>query len=144
YAAAQGVTTGSMSGMVTDANQRPVAGATVLAIHVPSGTTYETTTRADGRYAIPALRVGGPYGVSAAPAAGAAGFEPQAQEDVVVNLGVSTDLAFIVRSITEEVTVTAQVSDTVFSSERTGAATAITRDALATLPTISGRLEAVT
>jgi hypothetical protein len=143
-ASAQGVTTGSMTGLVRDANQRPVASATVLAIHVPSGTTYEATTRPDGRYTIPAMRVGGPYSVTVAPAAGAAGFEPQTQDDVVVNLGVTTDLDFIVRSITEEVTVTAQVSDTVFSSERTGAATAITREALATLPTISGRLESVT
>ena len=116
----------------------------MLALHVPSGTTYETTTRPDGRYAFPAMRVGGPYSVTVAPAAGAAGFEPQTQDEVVVNLGVATDLDFIVRSITEEVTVTAQVSDAVFSSERTGAATAITREALATLPTISGRLESVT
>ena len=143
-AAAQGVTTGSITGLVKDAGEKPVAGATVLALHVPSGTTYETTTRPDGRYAFPAMRVGGPYSVTVAPAAGAAGFEPQTQDDVVVNLGVATDLDFIVRSITEEVTVTAQVSDAVFSSERTGAATAITREALATLPTISGRLESVT
>ena len=44
----QGVTTGSLAGLVTDNQQRPVVGASVLAIHEPSGTTYEGTTRADG------------------------------------------------------------------------------------------------
>jgi hypothetical protein len=62
-AAAQGVTTGALSGIVTDAQMQPVAGASIIAIHEPSGTTYEATTRADGRYSIPGMRVGGPYSV---------------------------------------------------------------------------------
>lgn len=143
-AAAQGVTTGSLTGIVKDAQEKPVAGATVLALHVPSGTTYEATTRADGRYTIPGMRVGGPYSVTVAPSGGAAAFEAQTQEDIAINLGVGTDLDFIVRSIAVEVTVTAPSSDAVFSSERTGAATQISREALATLPTFQGRLETIT
>ena len=61
YAAAQGVTTGSIGGTVTDASGAPVAGASVIAIHTPSGTNYETTSRDDGRYFIPNMRIGGPY-----------------------------------------------------------------------------------
>ena len=49
------------TGIVTNAQQQPVAGASVIAIHEPSGTTYEATTRADGRFTIPGMRVGGPY-----------------------------------------------------------------------------------
>lgn len=115
-AAAQGVTTGSLTGIVKDAQEKPVAGATVLALHVPSGTTYEATTRADGRYTIPGMRVGGPYSVTVAPSGGAAAFEAQTQEDIAINLGVGTDLDFIVRSIAVEVTVTAPSSYAVFSS----------------------------
>lgn len=144
-AAAQGVTTGNLGGRVTDAQQQPVVGATVIAIHAPSGTTYEATTREDGRFAIPGMRVGGPYTVTVAPGTGkGASFEPQVQEDIVINLGVATDLDFIVRALNVEVTVTAQASDAVFSSERTGAATSVSRETLATLPTISGRLESIT
>ena len=143
-AAAQGVTTGSLAGLVKDAQEKPVAGATVLALHVPSGTTYETNTRPDGRYTILNMRVGGPYSVTVAPTAGASGFEAQTQDDIMVNLGVATDLDFIVRAIAVEVTVTAPTSDAVFSSERTGAATQITREALATLPALQGRLESIT
>ena len=48
---AQGVTTGSMTGVITSAGA-PVPSATVIAVHVTSGTRYATFTRADGHYFI--------------------------------------------------------------------------------------------
>jgi hypothetical protein len=145
-ASAQGVTTGTVTGVVLDAQKRPVIGASVIAIHLPSGTTYEAVTRADGRFAIPGMRVGGPYSVVVAPGTGAAAvaFKEQTQENVLVNLGSATDLSFNVQPVVQEaLTITAQ-SDTVFNSQRTGAATTVTRDQLATLPTIGGRLNDMT
>ena len=53
-ASAQGVTTGSLAGVVIDQGGSPVAGANVIAIHVPSGSTYDATTRSDGRFLVPA------------------------------------------------------------------------------------------
>jgi hypothetical protein len=144
---AQGVTTGSMAGLVTDDSNQPIAAAGVTAIHLPSGSVYETVTRADGRFSIPGMRVGGPYSVTVfyGDATAATVFEPQTQDNVTVNLGVSTDLVFVVASVTvaEEVTVTAQ-SDPVFSSGRTGAATALSREALSSLPTVGQRLQDIT
>jgi hypothetical protein len=145
-AAAQGVTTGAVAGVVTNAQKQPVAGASVIAIHEPSGTTYEGVTRADGRFAIPAMRVGGPYSVTVAyVGAGGTAFAPETQTDVFVNLGLGTDLVFTVQTIAvqEEITVTAQV-DPVFSSSRTGAATSVSRDDIATLPTVSGNIADLT
>jgi hypothetical protein len=143
-AAAQGVTTGSLSGVVTDSQMAPVSGASVIAIHTPSGTSYEATTRPDGRFFIPGMRVGGPYVVTVAYVGTGTAFEPTTQEDVTINLGVATDLNITVRSIAvqETVTVTAQ-SDPVFSSARTGAATAISRETIAAVPTLNNRLDAV-
>jgi hypothetical protein len=146
-AAAQGVTTGMLAGRVTDAQQQPVAGAVVIAIHVPSGTSYETTTRADGRFSILGMRVGGPYSVTVTyreTSAGGTAFAPVTRDSVAVNLGVATDLDFSVQAITleEAITVTAE-SDVIISSSRTGAATAVSRDELGVLPTISGRLNDV-
>ncbi len=69
---AQGTTTGTITGKVVDAQKRPVVGASVTAIHVPSGTVYEGVTRADGRFVLPNMRVGGPYSVVVAPASGGA------------------------------------------------------------------------
>ncbi|MCM3880226.1 MAG: carboxypeptidase regulatory-like domain-containing protein [Vicinamibacterales bacterium] len=143
---AQGVTTGTISGLVTNAQSQPVAGASVIAIHEPSGTSYETTTRADGRYAIPNMRVGGPYTLQVVfTGAGGAAFAPQTKEGITVNLGISSDVNVIVQAITvsEEVTVSGQ-SDPVFSSNRTGAATQVSRDEIANLPTLSGRIGDVT
>ena len=54
------VTTGSLAGKVQNARGEGVAGASVIAIHLPSGSTYEGTTRADGRFQIINMRVGGP------------------------------------------------------------------------------------
>lgn len=143
-AAAQGVTTGSMAGRVVGPNQQPVEGAQVIAIHLPSGTSYESKSRADGRFSIPGMRVGGPYSVTVAYGGTGTAFEPQTLENIEVNLGVATDVAFTVRAIavTETVTVTAQ-SDPVFSSERTGSATAVSRETIASLPTISNRLDSI-
>ena len=52
---AQGVTTGAITGTVMNDQQQPVAGANVIAIHVPSGSVYEATTRGDGRFSIPGM-----------------------------------------------------------------------------------------
>ena len=139
-AAAAQVTTGSLSGKVQNEKNEGVSGASIIAIHLPSGTTYETASRADGRFVILNMRVGGPYSVTAAfTGTGAAAFAPETQENVEINLGVATDLTFNVKqvAVTETVTVTA-TSDTVFSSARTGAATAVNRETLATLPTVRG------
>ena len=59
------VTTSSMSGKITSAtdNNEPVIGATVVAIHEPSGTHYGAVTNVDGRYTIQGMRTGGPYSV---------------------------------------------------------------------------------
>ena len=134
------VTTGSLSGNVQNEAQASVSSASVIAIHLPSGTTYETTSRADGRFVIINMRVGGPYVVTVAfTGTGAAAFAPQTQENIEINLGVATDVRFDVKniSVSETVTVTAQ-SDTVFSSGRTGAATSVNRETLASMPTVRG------
>jgi hypothetical protein len=140
-AAAQGVTTGSMGGVVTDAQGAVVPGATVIAIHEPSGTSYEAVTQADGRFAILGMRVGGPYKATAE----LTGFGTQTKDALSVTLGTSTDVEFTlsVAAITEQVTVKG-TSDATFGSQRTGAATAVTRAELALLPTVSGRINDIT
>jgi len=145
-ALAQGVTTGSMSGVVIDTNKQPVRDANIIAIHLPSGTTYEAVSRADGRFSIPGMRIGGPYSVTVAySGTGGTAFAPLTHEDINVNLGVASDLSFTVVPIAvqEEVTVTANL-DPVFSSSRTGAATSVGRAEIATLPTVSGNISDVT
>ena len=139
--AAQGVTTGAFTGVVKDAQGAVIPGVNVVAVHVPSGTTYEAVTQADGRFYIPGMRVGGPYKVTAS----LPGFTSEEKSNLTLSLGVSQDLEFglKVAAVAETITVVGQ-SDPVFSSGRTGAATAVLREDLASLPTISGRINDVT
>ena len=57
------VTTSSMTGFVTDNSGAPVIGATVVAVHTPSGTEYAVATNVSGRFNINGMRTGGPYTV---------------------------------------------------------------------------------
>jgi len=136
---AQGVTTAAIAGVVTDSSGAPLEGARVVALHGPSGTAYAAVTRADGRFTIPGMRVGGPYRVRVA----LVGYRQEVQDQIQLTLGGTADLRFALTRATlelEPVTVTA-TSNPVFSAERTGAATTISTAQIAHLPTISRRIE---
>jgi hypothetical protein len=94
-----------IAGVVADSQGAVVPGATVVAVHEPSGTSYEGVSQSDGRFVLPGLRVGGPYKVTAT----LAGFGTEAKEAVTVSLGVATDIEFKLKvaAVAEEVTVTA-------------------------------------
>lgn len=135
---AQGVTTGNMAGIVTDETGVGLPGATVLAVHEPSGTRYGTSTQVDGRFNLVGMRVGGPYTVTIS----FVGYESVAQQQIYVTLGGTSDLNFTLRDasqLLEEVLVMG-VRDAVFSSNRTGASTSIGREAISSMPTISRRI----
>src|SRR6266566_162118 len=136
---AQGVTTAAIAGVVSDSSGAPLEGARVVAVHGPSGTAYAAVTRADGRFTIPGMRVGGPYRVSVT----LVGYRQEVQDQIQLTLGGTADLRFVLARATlelEPVTVTA-TSNPVFSAERTGAATTIAAGQIAHLPTISRRVE---
>lgn len=57
------VTTSSVRGTVT-ANDNPLPGASIVALHTPSGSQYSTTTNGDGHYTISGMRIGGPYEIT--------------------------------------------------------------------------------
>ena len=86
----QGVTTGSLTGIVKDAKGEVIPGANVVATHKPSGTTYGTVSQVDGHYNFPAMRVGGPYTVKAS----FVGYKEMLLYDVVLELGQTLVLDF--------------------------------------------------
>ncbi len=140
-AGAQGVTTSGITGIVKDTQGAVVPGANVVAVHEPSGTTYDAVTQADGRFFIQGMRVGGPYKITAT----ITGFSSESRNNVMLSLGVAQDLEFTLKvaAVAEMITVTAH-SDPVFSSTHTGAATAVLREDLEILPTVSGRINDLT
>ncbi|MCS6990070.1 MAG: TonB-dependent receptor [Chloroherpetonaceae bacterium] len=132
---AQGVTTSSIVGSVSDAKGEALIGAQVVAEHVPSGTKYGGVTQVNGRFALQGLRVGGPYKVTAK----YVGYQSQTIDNVFLALGVAQRLEFRLpekAAQVEEIVITAEVGGDVISPERTGAATNIPREVITSLPTI--------
>jgi len=136
---AQGVTTGSISGLVTDADgTTALPGAIVTAVHVPTGTRYNTVTRADGRFRILGVRVGGPYTVTAS----LDGFRPQEDRDLFVQLGEDLFLDFQLQLETVEETLTVVgTSNPLINPNKTGSTSQVGEEAIVTLPTLSRGLE---
>ena len=59
------VTTSSMTGKVTlEGSGDEIIGATVVAVHEPSGTRYNAVTNVNGMFTIQGMRTGGPYNVT--------------------------------------------------------------------------------
>jgi hypothetical protein len=81
------VTTSSVRGVVT-ANDKPLFGATIVAIHTPSGTRYGTTTNNQGLYTISAMRVGGPYEITIS----YIGYKSVIYKDITLQLGQPTTI----------------------------------------------------
>ena len=98
------VTTSSINGKVV-AGGETVIGATVTAVHVPSGTTYNAVTNTDGRYTIQGMRVGGPYKVTIS----YIGFKDDNRTNIFLALGeptvINADMKEDAKTLTE-VTVT--------------------------------------
>jgi hypothetical protein len=136
------VTTSTITGRVTDNKGSELPGATVVAIHTPSGSRYGAITNEKGIYTIPAVRIGGPYTVTIS----FVGFKDQVRENVSADLGTSADVSFkMVDEGTElqEVVVTSGRSD-IFSSDRNGASSSFDRNALNSTPTIGRTINDIT
>ena len=134
------VTTSSMSGRVTDA-EGAVIGATVIATHEPSGTTYGTVTNMEGRFNLNGMRVGGPYTVEIS----YIGYGASTTNNITLSLGENYVLNVVLSeepTTLDEIVVTAL--RTKFSTERTGAVTNITNDQIVNLPTVSRSIIDVT
>lgn len=131
---AQGVTTGAMNGLVTDSKGGPLPGANVVAVHQPSGTKYGTAVRNGGAFNLPNMKIGGPYTITVS----YVGYKTQTQENLFIGLGQNLRLDF---SLAEETLTTGVIEvtaeqDAVLNSGRTGAATYITTEQVAQLPSV--------
>lgn len=82
------VTTSAVSGKVTAETGEAVVGATIVALHQPSGTRYSGTTNKDGRFTIQGMRTGGPYKITVH----YLGYEKKEFPNLFLELGVTLPL----------------------------------------------------
>jgi outer membrane receptor for ferrienterochelin and colicin len=81
-ARAQGVTTGGVSGFVTDSAGNPLENVQIAITNRTTGYTVRATSRDGGRYSLPSLEVGGPYTLEAR----RIGFAPYTRTNLYVQL----------------------------------------------------------
>jgi len=131
-------TTSEISGTISE-GKSPIPNVIVTAVHVPTGTKYMTTTRSDGRYNLPNLKIGGPYTITTS----FVGYKPESRGDIFLNLGQVYKEDF---ALTDAATLLTEVvvkssNDKNFNSSRMGSQELITRTQVERLPTINRSIQ---
>src|SRR6476661_10862976 len=132
---AQGVTTGAVSGTVTDPNGAPVEGAQVQVRNPRTGASAGGLTRANGQYNIQGVEPDPGYSLTVR----RIGFEPQTQNNILVSLGQTTRSDFQLKqqsTVLETVSVTAEATP-VINPSKTGTGMTVGDSLLRRLPTLN-------
>jgi len=100
-------TSSQLSGFVIDPDGKPIAGAAVTIVHLPTGTTATAVTNSSGQFVAAGLRVGGPYRVTAR----VEGMQETAVEDLHTQLAQRASVTLVAQPIAQltEVSVTGSV-----------------------------------
>ena len=125
------VTTSSISGKIVD-EKGPLPGATVIATHVPSGSSYFTISNSEGRYTMQGMRVGGPYTIEVR----YVGYSTSKSENITLKLGETYRADFALDSKANElgeIVVSGQAEKPVHNST----STTVNTEEIAVLPTIT-------
>lgn len=134
-AAAQGNTTGAVTGQVTDSKKAPIGAAVIDVRNVANGSRASGTTRDNGRFFISNLEVG-TYAVSVR----RLGFAPETRENVVVTLTQAATVDFQLKEAAvqlQALTTRAAASAAEFSPTRQGAQTVVSDTLVRRLPTLN-------
>ncbi len=134
----QGATTSGLTGRIVDSKGAALPGATVLAIHEPSGTQYGALTNNEGFFNIQGMRPGGPYKIEVS----FIGFSKKTFTEISLLLGeaytLKTELTESASELGEVIVVGARPS--AFGTEKMGATTNINKADMALIPTMNRNL----
>jgi outer membrane receptor for ferrienterochelin and colicin len=133
-------TSASLGGRILGSDGAPVAGAQVTVLHTQSGTVSRATTDGEGRYVARGLRVGGPYTVTVS----RDGYQSTAQEDVYALLAETSQVNLqmgVEATSLEAVTVVGTAGYDLFSADKMGAGTNVTREQIEAFPSIGRNIQ---
>lgn len=130
------VTTSALNGTITDqATKERLIGATVVAKHLPSGTTYGAVTNAKGNYSIVGMRPGGPYSITVS----YIGYDAMTLNNISLSLGETETINVKMKdgaTQVSEVVVTGK-KGSAFNLQKTGAGTSFSRRNIERVPTVT-------
>jgi hypothetical protein len=129
------ITTSTIKGVIKNESNLALQGASIQAVHTPSGSKYITISNQDGKFNILNMRIGGPYKIVVS----FIGYQEETINDVYLDLGKVFNLDVALKAANtslNEVKVSSS-RNKIFQNGRTGAETTIGRRELSTLPTIS-------
>jgi len=130
------VTTSAINGTITDpTTKETLIGASVVAKHLPTGTTYGAITNAKGNFSIVGMRPGGPYTLTIS----YIGYQSAKIENVNLALGETETFNIEMKDDTKQLTtvVVTGAKGNKFNSQKTGAGSAFSRKNIERVPTVS-------
>lgn len=132
------VTSSSITGTVKSASGEKLSGSTIKLVHVPTGTTFKTTSNKDGRFDLVNLIAGGPYAIEIS----YVGYFNFSTKEANLPLGENTNLDAILNPTSTNLAnvVVIGTKSGIDARKKTGAATNISKAQIAALPTLSRSL----
>jgi hypothetical protein len=131
------ITTGIISGKVTDTKGITLPGVTISVVNTSTGTRYGNQTNNDGRFTIANVNPGGPYIITAS----FIGYKKQELTGVTVNLG---NVTYNFRMEDETTNLKEVVVKSTAGGPKTGAGTRIGQNLIKNMPTLSRSLQDLT
>ncbi|OGX80925.1 OmpA family protein [Hymenobacter glacialis] len=86
----------SLMGRVQSDDRKPLPGAAITVIHVPSGVRHAVSCDGAGRFVVPNLMVGGPYLIRV----GEGGYQPQTVENIFLKPGKTANFTVTLGKLT--------------------------------------------
>lgn len=129
-------TSSSIGGIIKSAGGEPLVGATVTALHLPTGTVYRIASRTGGRYDINNMNPGGPYTITVS----FVGFTEEKRENIFLSLGQKSNIDIALSDQSGNLTEVVVASRRAASTANGGAETNIGREKITNLPTVSRSL----
>lgn len=128
-----------MNGLVLDINNEPLPGATIVALHEPSGTQYGASTNPEGRFNLQGMRPGGPYTVEIS----FVGYSKEVFSEISLFLGQTFTLDVVLKDEMLELgeIVIVGIKSSAFQTDKTGASTNISNQQLKEMPTINRSIQ---
>jgi hypothetical protein len=127
------VTTATLNGLIKNKKNEPLSNASIKVAFAQAGVEINVLSKADGRFTIPNLRVGGPYIVTAS----YVNYQTSSAENVYLELGQNNFVELSLEEKTTELTGVTVTANKDVGNNKTGASTNISNRLITELPTIS-------